>query len=229
MANNNELPSVRRSCGDCVYCRGYISLWCKNPEAVKARGTAIPGIYHCPYWNRSRWYDNGWLEIPEQPHRVLRLIRLFPYLIKRKINKNMAAQTNKEYQLLSTASNISELKEKIATLSDTLNLKKCCYERRYDGVIEIFILIEDELTAKVMEDNEKKNITRQCFVWGVFFLVSSILLFPIYIVGFSREKLYNGDTETILSTCMMGLFIFITFLCFSIGIYRKFKIRRKED
>lgn len=45
MANNNELPSVRRSCGDCVYCRGYISLWCKNPEAVKARGTAIPGIY----------------------------------------------------------------------------------------------------------------------------------------------------------------------------------------
>lgn len=85
--NNNELPSVRRSCGDCIYCRGYISLWCRNSEAVKSRGTAIPGIYHCPYWHRQRWYDDGWLGIPKQPHRFLRTIRIFPYLIKRKIRE----------------------------------------------------------------------------------------------------------------------------------------------
>lgn len=96
LVNNNELPSVRRSCGDCVYCRGYISLWCMNPEAVKVRGTHLPGICHCPYWHRSRWYDDGWLfDIPEQPHRLLRLICLFPYLIKRKIKAYMSERQTK--------------------------------------------------------------------------------------------------------------------------------------
>lgn len=82
-----ELPSVRRSCGDCVYCRGVISLWCMNPAAVKKRGSRIPGICHCPFWEKLRWYDDGWLGIPKQPHRFLRTIRIFPYLIKRKIRE----------------------------------------------------------------------------------------------------------------------------------------------
>ena len=141
----------------------------------------------------------------------------------------MAAQTNKEYQLFSNVSNISELKEKIAMLPDTLDLKQCYSERRYDGSVEIGILIKDEFTAKVMEENKKKNITRQCFVWGVFFMISTILLLPIFLVGFNKENLYNGDTETILSICMMVLYIIITLLCFCIGIYRKYKIRRKEE
>ena len=65
LVNNNELPSVRRSCGDCVYCS-------------------------------SRWYDDGWLfDIPEQPHRLLRLICLFPYLIKRKIKAYMSERQTK--------------------------------------------------------------------------------------------------------------------------------------
>lgn len=81
-----ELPSVRRSCGDCVYCRGFISLWCMNPAAVKIRGSRIPGICHCPFWEKSRWYDDGWgFVVPEQPNRIFRIIRFLPFIIKRRI------------------------------------------------------------------------------------------------------------------------------------------------
>lgn len=47
---NEEAPEVRRSCYDCGWLKAYVSWWCTNPEARKARGSAIPGIYHCPYW-----------------------------------------------------------------------------------------------------------------------------------------------------------------------------------
>ena len=47
---NEEAPEVRRSCYDCGWLKAYVSWWCTNPEARKARGSAIPGIYHCSYW-----------------------------------------------------------------------------------------------------------------------------------------------------------------------------------
>lgn len=55
---NEEAPEVRRSCYDCGWLKAYVSWWCTNPEARKARGSAIPGIYHCPYWKG----DNEFME-----------------------------------------------------------------------------------------------------------------------------------------------------------------------
>ncbi len=43
-------PEKRMACNDCKYCEGYISLWCTNKDAVKARRTAIPGVFNCPFW-----------------------------------------------------------------------------------------------------------------------------------------------------------------------------------
>lgn len=48
--NKEESPEVRRSCYDCGWLKAYVSWWCTNPEAKRVRGTAIPGVYHCPYW-----------------------------------------------------------------------------------------------------------------------------------------------------------------------------------
>lgn len=39
-----------RDCAHCSFCVEYISWWCSNNDACKARGTKIPGVCHCPYW-----------------------------------------------------------------------------------------------------------------------------------------------------------------------------------
>jgi len=44
------LPSVKRSCHDCLYLNEALSLWCSNKEAIKQRGTSIPGCIKCPFW-----------------------------------------------------------------------------------------------------------------------------------------------------------------------------------
>jgi hypothetical protein len=43
-------PEEKRSCHDCRYLTAAVSWWCGNQEAVKARGTSIPGVCLCPYW-----------------------------------------------------------------------------------------------------------------------------------------------------------------------------------
>jgi hypothetical protein len=43
-------PYVKRDCYHCAFLGGYISLWCLNDEASEYRGTKIPGIYNCHFW-----------------------------------------------------------------------------------------------------------------------------------------------------------------------------------
>lgn len=51
----DETPdAVRRSCYDCRSLRGAVSLWCTNDEAVKWRGTQIPGVTGCTFWTPMR-------------------------------------------------------------------------------------------------------------------------------------------------------------------------------
>ena len=45
-------PEEKRSCYDCAYLQSHITWWCKNKEAIKARGTSIPGVCLCPYWSK---------------------------------------------------------------------------------------------------------------------------------------------------------------------------------
>ena len=43
-------PEEKRSCHDCNHLKAFVSLWCTNEQAKKARGTSIPGCIKCPYW-----------------------------------------------------------------------------------------------------------------------------------------------------------------------------------
>lgn len=43
-------PFEKRSCHDCGYLKSALSLWCGNKEAIRDRGTSIPGCIKCPYW-----------------------------------------------------------------------------------------------------------------------------------------------------------------------------------
>ena len=58
---NEEAPEVRRSCYDCGWLKAYVSWWCTNPEARKARGSAIPAytIAHIGKVIRSLWKSVG--------------------------------------------------------------------------------------------------------------------------------------------------------------------------
>lgn len=42
--------SAQRRCYDCVSLEAAVSWWCVNKEAIEWRGTAIPGVYNCPFW-----------------------------------------------------------------------------------------------------------------------------------------------------------------------------------
>lgn len=45
------IPSAEnRRCYDCKHLVGYVSLWCDNSRAVEWRGTSIPGVRNCPFW-----------------------------------------------------------------------------------------------------------------------------------------------------------------------------------
>jgi len=46
-----ELPdATKRRCYDCKSLQAAVSWWCGNKEAVKWRGTSIPGVHDCPFW-----------------------------------------------------------------------------------------------------------------------------------------------------------------------------------
>ena len=58
METINETPEQRKSCYDCKYLKGYVSLWCKNEQAIEHRGTSIPGCIHCPFWEKMKNKDD---------------------------------------------------------------------------------------------------------------------------------------------------------------------------
>ena len=41
---------VRRTCSECGWLKAYVSWWCTNNTAIKARKTRIPGVCRCLYW-----------------------------------------------------------------------------------------------------------------------------------------------------------------------------------
>lgn len=51
---------------NCVYCKhlvSKVSWWCSNEDAIKARGTRIPGVIHCPYFKLDKDYTRKELKI----------------------------------------------------------------------------------------------------------------------------------------------------------------------
>ena len=66
----------RKACKDCRFLKGAVSLWCKNEDAVKWRGTAIPGVYDCQFWQGMRTWSE--LSLAEKASTCLPLSNLIP-------------------------------------------------------------------------------------------------------------------------------------------------------
>lgn len=43
-------PEQKRSCHDCRHLKAKVSWWCTLKEAIRWRGTRIPGGCLCPFW-----------------------------------------------------------------------------------------------------------------------------------------------------------------------------------
>ncbi len=57
-----EIDYEGRYCADCLWLRWAVSGWCKNREAIAARGSSIPGIKNCDFWwPAERRYRRGFL------------------------------------------------------------------------------------------------------------------------------------------------------------------------
>ena len=52
----NLPPEVRRWCPDCRFMYARVNWWYVNKKAIDARGTAIPGVHQCPYWELDEEY-----------------------------------------------------------------------------------------------------------------------------------------------------------------------------
>jgi hypothetical protein len=67
-------PFEKRSCYDCGHLKQALSWWCGNKDAIKKRGTTIPGCIKCPFWapdwnlidDKYKTPENGYIE-PTKP------------------------------------------------------------------------------------------------------------------------------------------------------------------
>ena len=65
----NLPPEVRRWCPDCRFMYARVNWWCGNKKAIEARGTAIPGVHRCPYWELDEEYVKKQKEKQEHPKK----------------------------------------------------------------------------------------------------------------------------------------------------------------
>lgn len=47
---NEWISEKEKCCYDCKYLKAKVSWWCVNKNAIKWRGTSIPGVKNCPFW-----------------------------------------------------------------------------------------------------------------------------------------------------------------------------------
>jgi len=47
---NAASPFEKKSCYDCNHLKSALSHWCSSKEAIKARGTSLPGCIKCDFW-----------------------------------------------------------------------------------------------------------------------------------------------------------------------------------
>lgn len=65
----NLPPEVRRWCPDCRFMYARVNWWCGNKKAIEARGTAIPGVHRCPYWELDEEYVKKQIEKQKHPKK----------------------------------------------------------------------------------------------------------------------------------------------------------------
>jgi len=54
---NQEAKACARKIGpDCRYLTAALSYWCTNKESIRRRGTSIPGVIKCPYYEPKPWW-----------------------------------------------------------------------------------------------------------------------------------------------------------------------------
>jgi hypothetical protein len=59
---------------NCAYCKhlvSKVSWWCSNEDAIKARGTRLPGVINCPYFKIDKNYTRKELKI-KKPYNMKR-------------------------------------------------------------------------------------------------------------------------------------------------------------
>lgn len=60
---------TEKNCAYCKYLVSKISWWCGNESAIKARGTSLPGVIHCPYFELDKNYTRKKLKI-KKPYNM---------------------------------------------------------------------------------------------------------------------------------------------------------------
>lgn len=70
----NLSPFEKKHCTDCAFLKGALSWYCTNDDAKKMRGTSLPAICQCPFWQpnwnyidkKYRTEENGYVPVEEK-------------------------------------------------------------------------------------------------------------------------------------------------------------------
>jgi hypothetical protein len=55
--------AAQKRCFDCKHCKAAVSWWCTNKDAAKYRGTSIPGVRNCQFWEPMKTkVESSWFE-----------------------------------------------------------------------------------------------------------------------------------------------------------------------
>jgi hypothetical protein len=62
MSNPEERACMREIGPDCKYIQAALYYWCVNEACCRCRGTSIPGLVNCPFYQPvnkpSPWWEN---------------------------------------------------------------------------------------------------------------------------------------------------------------------------
>lgn len=122
--------------------------------------------------------------------------------------------------MIKTEMSISEFRERLLSVPETGKVRSYYEYRLGDGALKIEAIIEDE--PSVIEKHAAVSVTRQCFGFGIYLLVSFIIICILF-----HEPLLNGEYDGDDTASIAALFVCILMPVFGlsaiiVGLYRRY-------
>lgn len=68
------------NCAFCKHLVPHVGWWCGNESAIKARGTRMPGVIHCPYFKIDKDFTRKVLKI-KKPCNMKKIAKIVKVII----------------------------------------------------------------------------------------------------------------------------------------------------
>ena len=119
-----------------------------------------------------------------------------------------------------TEMSVKEFRERMLSIPENGKVRIYAESRLCDGALNIEAIIEDD--PIVMKEYAKKGTTNQCFAYGFFFLIASVILLFLFHEGVQSGEFNNDDITRLMAVAVCSLFPCLGFSLIVVGLYRRF-------